>query len=81
MSKFKVILFDQETCEAVDDFVDEEIFDSEDEAQSFIDEIGSSMAEGEEILRLRGEWEDKDPADNYGYGSDDLILQVEEYEE
>lgn len=39
------------------------------------------MAEGEEILRLRGEWEDKDPADNYGYGSDDLILQVEEYED
>ncbi len=24
MSKFKVILFDQETCEVVDDFVDEE---------------------------------------------------------
>ncbi|MGO5386837.1 hypothetical protein ACTQXK_04980 [Catenibacterium mitsuokai] len=81
MSKYKVILYNEETDDVVDDFVDGETFDSEDEAQDFIDDMSANMAEGEEILRLRGEWDDPDPEDNYGNGSDDLFLQVVEIED
>ncbi|MFC4284121.1 hypothetical protein ACFOZZ_08415 [Catenibacterium sp. GCM10023432] len=81
MSKYKVILYNEETDDVVDDFVDGETFDSEDEAQDFIDDMSANLAEGEEILRLRGEWDDPDPEDNYGYGSDDLFLQVIEIED
>lgn len=80
MQKFVIQLFNQRTFEVIDDCVDGEVFDSEEETQNRIDEIYSSMSEGEEVLRLSGEWEERDPADNYGYGSDDLILIVEEYD-
>ena len=59
MSKFKVVLKNIRTFETVDEWVDEETFESEEEALAYISEIGDSMAEGEEILRLRGEWDDK----------------------
>ena len=76
MSKFKVVLKNIRTFETVDEQVDEETFESEEEALAYISEIGDSMAEGEEILRLRGEWDDEaEPA--YGYGDDDLVLGVE----
>ena len=76
MSKFKVVLKNIRTFETVDEWVDEENFESEEEALAYISEIGDSMAEGEEILRLRGEWDDEaEPA--YGYGDDDLVLGVE----
>ena len=76
ISRFKVALNNIRTFETVDDWVDEETFESEEEALAYISEIGDSMAEGEEILRLRGEWDDEaEPA--YGYGDDDLVLGVE----
>ena len=39
MSKWKVILFNQETYEVENDCIDDEIFDTEEEAQGYIDEI------------------------------------------
>ena len=76
MSKFKVVLKNIRTFETVDEWVDEETFESEEEALAYISEIGDSMAEGEEILRLRGEWDGKVEL-AYGYGDDDLVLGVE----
>lgn len=77
MRKYKVILFNQSTYEIEDECVDEEIFDSEEEAQAYIDEIHDSMPVGEEELRLCGRYDETvDPG--YGYGKDDLVLQVEE---
>lgn len=77
MSKYKVILFNQETYEVEDDCVDNEIFDSEEDAEDYIDQIHDSMPEGEEVLRLAGRYDENvDPG--YGYGNDDLVLQVEE---
>ena len=76
ISRFKVALNNIRTFETVDDWVDEETFESEEEALAYISEIGDSMAEGEEILRLRGEWDGKVEL-AYGYGDDDLVLGVE----
>lgn len=67
------VLFNQDSLEVVDDMV----FDSEEDAEMYINEIHSAMLEGEEVMRLRREWEETDPEENYGYGSDDLVLQVD----
>lgn len=62
-----------------DECVDDMIFDSEEAAQDYIDEIHDSMPEGEEVLRLSGRYDESvDPG--YGYGNDDLVLQIEEVE-
>jgi len=78
MQKFIVQLFNQRTFEVVDNCVDGEVFDSEEEAQERIDEIYSALPAGEETLRLSGRYRSQPPASNYGYGSDDLVLQVVE---
>lgn len=77
MGKYKVILFNQETCEVEDDFVDEKTFVSEEDAQDYIDEILASLPMGEEVLRLAGRYDEHSDS-GYGYGNDDLVLQVEE---
>ena len=47
--------------------------------KDYIDEIHDSMPEGEEVLRLSGRYDESvDPG--YGYGNDDLVLQIEEVE-
>lgn len=79
MGKYKVVLFNQETFEIVDDWVDGEIFDSEEEAQNYIDDIHDSMPEGEAVLRMCGRY-DVESGKNYGYRNDDFVLQVEEIE-
>ena len=79
MGKFKVILKNIKTFEIEDNWVDEETFESEEEAQDYISEIHAGMAEGEEILRLRGEWDD-DAELAYGYGDENLILEIEEFD-
>lgn len=81
MQKFVVQLFNQRTFEVVDDCVDGEVFDSEEEAQARIDEIYSALPTGEETLRLSGRYRSQSPANNYGYGSDDLVLEVVEYDD
>lgn len=79
MKQYKVILFNQSTYEVEDECVDDMIFDSEETAQDYIDEIHDSMPEGEEVLRLSGRYDESvDPG--YGYGNDDLVLQIEEIE-
>ena len=79
MKQYKVILFNQSTYEVEDECVDDMIFDSEEAAQDYIDEIHDSMPEGEEVLRLSGRYDESvDPG--YGYGNDDLVLQIEEVE-
>lgn len=79
MKQYKVILFNQSTYEVEDECVDDMIFDSEEAAQDYIDEIHDSMPEGEEVLRLSGRYDESvDPG--YGYGNDDLVLQIEEIE-
>ena len=66
MSKWKVILFNQETYE---------IFDTEEEAQGYIDEIYENLPEGIEVLSQSGRHAS---GTEYGFGNDDLVLQVEE---
>lgn len=79
MKQYKVILFNQSTYEVEDECVDDMVFDSEEAAQDYIDEIHDSMPEGEEVLRLSGRYDESvDPG--YGYGNDDLVLQIEEIE-
>lgn len=79
MKQYKVILFNQSTYEVEDECVDDMIFASEEAAQDYIDEIHDSMSVGEEVLRLSGRYDESvDPG--YGYGNDDLVLQVEEVE-
>ncbi len=72
---WKVVLFNQETYEIENDCVDDEIFDTEEEAQDYIDSIHENLPEGLEVLSQAGR--DADGSD-YGYGNDDLVLQVEE---
>ena len=80
MSKYKVILYNQSTYEIEDDFVDGMIFNSEEEAQNYIDEIHDSMPAGEDELRLSGRY-DESTDYGYGYKNDDLVLQVEEMDQ
>ena len=75
MSKWKVILFNQETYEVENDCIDDEIFDTEEEAQAYIDEIYENLPEGIEVLRQSGQ---HTSGTEYGFGNDDLVLQVEE---
>lgn len=75
MSKWKVILFNQETYEVENDCVDEEIFDTEEEAQAYIDEIYENLPEGIEVSSQSGRYVS---GTEYGFGNDDLVLQVEE---
>lgn len=75
MSKWKVILFNQNTYEIENDCVHDEIFDTEEEAQSYIDDIYDHLPEGLESLSLNGQSES---GREYGFGDDDLVLEVEE---
>lgn len=75
MSKWKVILFNQETYEVENDCVDDELFDMEEEAQAYIDEIYENLPEGIEALSESGQHAS---GTKYGFGNDDLVLQVEE---
>ncbi len=75
MSKWKVILFNQETYEVENDCIDDEIFDTEEEAQAYIDEIYENLPEGIEVLSQSGQ---HTSGTEYGFGNDDLVLQVEE---
>lgn len=75
MSKWKVILFNQETYEVEHDCVDDEIFYTEEDAQVYIDEIHEDLSEGLEVLSQSGRYAS---GTEYGFGKDDLMLQVEE---
>lgn len=77
MGKYKVILFNQSTYEVEDECVDDEIFDSEEDARAYIQEIYDSMPVGEEELRLCGRY-NADITPGYGYNNDDLVLEVDE---
>lgn len=75
MSKWKVVLFNQETYEVEDACVDDEIFNTEEDAQAYIDEIHENLPEGLEVLSQCGRHES---GSEYGFGNNDLVLQVEE---
>lgn len=75
MNKWKIILFNQETYEVQNDCVDDEIFDTEEDAQTYIDEISENLSEGLEVLSQCGRHAS---GSEYGFGNDDLVLQVEE---
>ena len=75
MSKWKVILFNQETYEVENDCIDDEIFDTEEEAQGYIDEIYENLPEGIEVLSQSGRHAS---GTEYGFGNNDLVFQVEE---
>lgn len=78
MSKWKVELFNQETYEVVNDCVDDEIFDTEEDAQAYIDDLHENLPEGLETLSLRG---CPSSGTDYGYGDNDLVLRVEEIDD
>ncbi len=75
MHKWKIILFNQETFEIVDDCIDDELFDTREEAEEYRDSIYENLPEGLESLSLRGE---KESGAKYGYGNNDLVLNVVE---
>lgn len=75
MSKWKVILYNQRTHEVENDCVDDEIFETEEEAQEYIESIYENLPYGIETYSLRGEHLS---GAEYGYGDDDLVLEVEE---
>lgn len=75
MSKWKVVLFNQETYEVENDCVDDEIFNTEEAAQAYIDEIHENLPEGLEVLSQSGRHES---GLEYGFGNNDLVLQVNE---
>ena len=53
MNKYKVVMVDAYTREVLE--TDDEIFDSEDEAQDFANEWGDAFSAGAECLSLAGE--------------------------
>lgn len=75
MSKWKVVLYNQETYEIENDCVDDEIFKTEEDAQAFIDAIYEHFPEGREVLSQCGRHES---GSEYGFGNNDLVLQVDE---
>ena len=75
MSKWKVVLFNQKTYEVEVDCVDDEIFNTEEDAQAYINEIHENLPEGLEVLTQSGRYES---GSEYGFGNKDLVLQVEE---
>lgn len=75
MSKWKVQLFNQETYDVLDDCVDGELFDTEEDAEDYIQSIHENLPQGLEDLSLMGQPES---GSEYGYGNDDLVLRVEE---
>ena len=57
MEQFKVQLVDEYTGNILEDNVDDMVFNSEDEAQDYADEMNSNTAYGAEILKMSNPYE------------------------
>lgn len=69
--KYKVRLVNTSTYEVIDDFVDDMVFETFDEAEDYALYCSSCAKEGEEILKM------KDP---YNYEEDYGSINDQEYE-
>ena len=74
MSKFKVQMINKYTEEVEEDFVDNEIFDDESDAEEYANYCNSCAVQGAEILRMSNPFDYKD---EYGDEEDYEYVVVE----
>ena len=70
MEQYKIQMVDKYTGEVLEDFIDDLIFDDEDEAEEHACYKNSCSAQGAEIMRLRdpfGYDDDLQPDDSFEY--------------
>lgn len=70
MEQYKIQMVDKYTGEVLEDFIDDLIFDDEDEAEEHACYMNSCSAQGAEIMRLRdpfGYDDDLQPDDSFEY--------------
>lgn len=75
MNKYKVILVNLDTRIIEDDWVDDMVFDSEEEAQDYASEYNSSASLGREILYM------SNPGDTEDYEDDGcryIVVEIDD---
>lgn len=75
MSKWKVVLFNQETQEVENDCINDEIFNTEQDAQAYIDDVHENLLEELEVL---SQCKQQESGSEYSFGNNDLVMQTEE---
>lgn len=77
MAKYKVQMINKYTEDVEEDYVDDMIFDSEEEAQDYADYSNGCAAQGAEILKMSNPF---DYDEDYGEGEDYeyIVAEIDE---